>query len=58
MVLSPLLVSAGPFLMGKHVVSAEWKTQIFSDPETQLQEFSQGDKHNRSSTQNLMYREA
>lgn len=36
MVLSPLLVSAGPFLMGKHVVSAEWKTQIFSDPETQL----------------------
>lgn len=36
MVLSPLLVSAGPFLMGKHVVSAERKTQIFSDLETQL----------------------
>lgn len=36
MVLTPLLVSAGPFLMGKHVVSAERKTQIFSDLETQL----------------------
>lgn len=36
MVLTPLLVSAGPFLMGKHVVTAERKTQIFSDLEIQL----------------------
>lgn len=55
MVLSPLLVSVGPFLMGKHVVSAEQKTQIFSDLETQLpgifsREIRIGEVHKSSDT--------
>ena len=55
MVLSPLLVSVGPFQMGKHVGSADQKPQIFSDLETQLpgifsREIRIGEVHKSSDT--------